>query len=739
MNDQEINLDGNEYKIIRATSAFDCGGRCPLRLHVKDNKIIRVEGDDIEEPDQLRACLRCRAYRKHIHHPERLKFPLKRIGNKGEGKFKRISWDEALDEIAEKLKYVKETYGNESILLVGGAGYIGALHDGTFAMMRLLAHFGGYSTRYGNVSSEGCLWACLTQYGSIMVGNSREDLQNAKLIIMWGWDPARMISSTSTMYHLIKAKEKGAKIICIDPRYHDSAVVLADQWIPIYPGTDSAMMISMAYIMIKENLHDEAFLDTYTVGFDKFKNYVLGKEDGIEKTPKWAEKICGVKAFTIEKLAREYATTIPAALMDCEGPARSAIGGQFNRCAMALCAMTGNVGKSGGSAGGGLMGTPVGNMYRSARIPPPGKLTMEIGAKSSSLNLKDRLVKAVHTCKIFDAIMKGKNGGYPFDVKFAWFVNNNFLNQLGNINKSVIALKNLDYMVISELFMTATAKYADIILPVTSTAERNDLTRPWPSGPYYTFTNKAIEPLGECKSDLEIAEELAKKLDLKDFIKYSDDNRILKTLLKLTLDTRKLIRDFKKFKQDGIFRVKLEEPIIAFQEQIENPDEFPFNTPSGKIEIFSQRVANINDPHCPPIPKYIGSWEDRFDPLIKKYPLQLISPHPKARVHSTLYLVEWLKEIDPNRVWINSTDAKSRGISNGDIVHVFNDRGKLMIPAWITERIMPGVVCIFEGAWYDPDEHGIDRNGSVNVLTNDAYSPEGSTALNTCLVNISKV
>ncbi len=727
-----------EYKIIRATSAFDCGGRCPLRLHVKNNKIIRVEGDDAEEPHQLRACLRCRAYRKYIHHQDRLKYPLKRIGKKGEGKFKRISWDEALGEIAKKLEHVKKIYGNESIFLVNGAGYLGALHDGTFALI-LLSQFGGYSTRYGNVSSEGSLWACLTHYGSIMVGNSREDFLNSKLIIMWGWDPARTISGTNTIYHLIRAKEAGAKIICIDPRYHDSAAILADEWIPIFPGTDTAMMVSMAYVIIKENLCDQAFLDKYTVGFDKFKDYVFGKDDGVEKTSKWAEKITGVKASIIKNLAKEYATTKPAALMDGEGPARSAVGEQFNRCAMTLCAMTGNVGRSGGSAGGGLMGFPIGHTYRSARIPVPGKLSMELGSKKSSLNLKDRLINAVHSTKIFDAILKGKEGGYPFDIKFAWFVGNNFLNQLGNINKSVKALKKLDYMVVSELFMTPTAKFADIILPVTSTAERNDLTRPSPSGPYFTFTNKAIEPIGESKSDLKIAEELADKLGIQEFIKYLDDeDRILKTLLKVSSDTRRIIRDFKKFKQDGIFRVKLEEPIIAFKDQIEDLENNPFNTPSGKIEIFSQRVANIKNPLCPPIPKYISTFEDRNDPLFKKYPLQLISPHPKNSVHSELYLVEWLREIEPHQAWINSIDAKHREIKDGDSICVFNDRGKLIITAWLTERIIPGVICIFEGSWYDPDENGIDRGGSVNVLTKDSYSEGGASALNTCLVQVSK-
>ncbi|KKN00004.1 hypothetical protein LCGC14_1142160 [marine sediment metagenome] len=740
MQNQKNNVNEEEIRIIRTTSTFDCGGRCPLKLHIKEGKIIRVEGDDYENKDeQLRTCLRCRAFRKYVHHPNRLKYPLKRDGLKGSGKFKRISWDEALTEIAEKLKIVKEKHGNESIFLVYGGGYQGSLHDGAFAMMRLLVRFGGFSTNYGNVSSEGAVYATQTQYRSPFVGHSRKDLLNSKLIIMWGWDPARMISGTDTIYNLIKAKESGVKIVVIDPRYTDSAVILADQWIPIIPGTDTAMMCAMAYTIIKEKLHDGEFLEKYTIGFDKFKEYIMGIEDGIPKTPMWAEKITSVPSEVIENLAREYATTKPAALMDCQGPARSAIGELYNRCAMTLCAMTGNVGRHGGSAGGGLMGIPIGHMFFAARIPPPFKNPVEANLKSvrGSLNIQDRLVKRCHTNKIFDAILKGKEGGYPFDAKFAWFGNNNFLNQLGNTNKSVEALKKLDYMVCAELFLTPTARYADIILPVTSSAEKTDITRPWPSGPYFTFVNKAIEPIGECKSDLTIAEDLAEKLGIADFVIYNEEDT-LKKFIEMTGDTKNEIKDFQRYKREGIHRVKLEEPYVAFKKEIEDLENNPFGTPSGKIEIFSQRIADINDPNNPPIPKYLSRWEDRNDPLTEKYPLQLLSPHPKNRVHSELFLVEWLKEVEPHIAWINSIDAEPRGIKNGDELIVFNDRGKLTIKAWLTERIIPGVISISEGAWYDPDENGIDQGGCVNVLTKDAYSPGGASALKTCLVQMEK-
>ena len=740
MNTGQANSQDREIRTVRTTTAFDCGGRCPLRLHVREGRVLCVEGDDTAGPDeQLRACLRCRAFRRYIYHPDRLLYPMKRIGPKGKGEFERISWDEAYETIVEKLKYYIQTYGNSSIFLSTGGGYLGSLHSGGAAFARLLNQLGGYSGSYGNVSSEGPVWACLTHYGSVMVGHSRDDMLNSKLIILWGWDPARMISGTNTMYHLIKARENGARIISIDPRYTDTAVVAADEWIPIKPGTDTAVMIAMAYVMIRENLQDQAFLDKYTIGFDRFRSYVLGEEDGQPKTPAWAEAISAVPVSTIERLAREYATTRPACLMDCQGPARSAIGEQYTRCAMTLTNMTGNTGRPGGSAAGGLMGIPVGHMFFGSNIPA-GKNPVEAGGPSirGTLDLKLRLVKRVHTNVMHDAMLKGKAGGYPFDIKFVFNVATNHLNQLGNANKAARAYEQLEFMVVNDLFMTPTARYADILLPVTSPAERNDTTRPWPSGPYYAFINQAIEPLGECKSDLDIAADLAERMGLKDFRPLSDDE-YLRNFIEKNPETGKEIPDYETFKAQGVHRVKLKEPIVAFKAQIEDPENNPFPTPSGKIEIFSQRAADIGDPeNVPPIPKYRRVKEDRFDPLIKKYPLQMLSPHPRTRAHSTMFKVEWLQEVEPHRAWINPVDADARGIKDGDEIHVFNDRGKIAIKAWVTKRIIPGAISVTEGAWYDPDEEGIDRGGCPNTLTLDEYSPGGAAVLKTVLVEAKK-
>jgi anaerobic dimethyl sulfoxide reductase subunit A len=250
--------------------------------------------------------------------------------------------------------------------------------------------------------------------------------------------------------------------------------------------------------------------------------------------------------------------------------------------------------------------------------------------------------------------------------------------------------------------------------------------------------NQAIEPLGECKSDLDIASELAERLDIKDFRPYTDDE-YLRVFIEKNPETGKEIPDYETFKQQGVHRVKLKEPVIAFREQIEDPENNPFPTPSGKIEIFSQRLADIGDPeNVPPIPKYRRVKEDRFDPLIDKYPLQMISPHPRTRAHSTMFKVEWLQEIEPHRAWINTRDAEARGIKSGDEMIVFNDRGKIAIEAWVTNRIIPGVIAVTEGAWYDPDDEGIDRGGCPNTLTLDDYSPGGASVLKTVLVEAEK-
>jgi len=723
-------------QFFRCTSSIDCGGRCPLVVHVRDGVITQIEGDDYDNPEkQLRACLRGRAYREYIYHKDRLLHPMKRVGERGEKKYERISWDEAMTTIVRELTRIKDTYGEKSLFFTSG-GHLGALHTAG-SLAKALAMWGGYTTLYGNISSEGAVYAVMSTYGDVMVGHGREDLLNARMIILWGWDPVRMISGTDTIYNLVKAKEAGIPIVSIDPRYTDTTAVFADEWIPIIPGTDAAMMAAMGNVITKNRLQDQAFLDKYTVGFEQYKAYVLGTEDGIEKTPEWASRICGVPAERIESLATQYATTDPACLMDCQGPARAAMGEQYNRGAMTLTNITGNVGKPGGAACGGLMGIPYGHMFRSAGIPGM-RNPAEAGGPSirGTLDLDLRLVRRIHTNRIFDAMIHGTAAGYPADIKAAWFAGGNVLGQRGNVNKGVRALKGLEFTVGQDLFLTPTMRYCDIVLPVSSFAEKNDLTRPWPSGPYLTYANKAIEPMGECKTDWEIGNLFAEYMGFGGFNEH-DEDQWLRIFVAANPEYKAHVPDYAEFKAEGIHRIDMDDAYVAFRKQIEDPENNPFETPSGKIELYSQRLADLDDPMIPPVAKYIPSPEDRNDPLIKRFPLQLLSPHPRVRAHSTLQNIGWLQEVEPHAMWINPVDAEARGVRDGDEVYVFNERGKIAIKAWVTRRIIPGVVAIHEGTWFEPDAEGICRNGCVNVLTNDTYSPGGASALKSALVEVS--
>ena len=355
-------------KMIRTgCPAHNCGGRCLLKVFVKDNVIVRIEtddrpGDGIENP-QLRACLRGRGYRHRQNREDRLKYPMKRVGKRGESKFERISWDEATTLMAENLMRIKEKYGNSAIYVPYGTGSYNQT-NGRWTAERLLNLIGGSLGFYNSYS-----WACINVatpyvYGTKITGNQRQDWVNSKYIIMWGWNPCEMRDGTNSEYFLKKAREAGAKIVCIDPRMTLSAVALADEWIPIRPGTDVAMMSAMAWVMITENLHDHDFIKSHCVGFDKtqmppgcedeesYSDYILGTRDGQPKTPAWAEEITAVPKETITRIAREYATIKPAMLYQGYGMQRRAYGEQPVLAGCVLPAITGNVGIPGGWAGG---------------------------------------------------------------------------------------------------------------------------------------------------------------------------------------------------------------------------------------------------------------------------------------------------------------------------------------------------------------------------------------------------
>ena len=740
------NRQESDEKVFKTACCCHCGGACFLQVHVKNGLITRIETDDGEEP-QVRACLRCRAYRQRIYAPDRVKYPLKRVGERGEGKFERISWDEALETTARELTRVRKVYGPSALVLLFSGGDIGFLQGGELTS-NLLARTGGYTATWGWHSNGGTKYAAGATFGTLYCSNTRDSFLDSRLIILWGWNPNITITHTNTSWYLMQAKEKGIRIISVDPRYTSTAAGCAQQWIPIRPGTDAAMLVSMAYVMITENIYDKEFIDKYTIGFAQFKDYVLGKEDNVPKTPAWAEAITGVSATVIRNLALEYANTKPAALIAGIAPGRTAFGEQFHRVAITLSAMTGNIGIRGGDSpgvyGGGFGPTyELGASYGSTvggRLKGGKNIVDRAPMRKNALPVSEKFYKGwnssnrVNRFLLPDAILKGKAGGYPADYKMMYIVNASFMNQYPNTNKVVQALKKLEFVVVQEQFMSPTARYADIVLPTNTFLERNDVTVGGAT-PFYGYMNKVIDSLYESKSHFEIAIELAKKLGLSDYTDKTEED-----WLKEVVQGAEEITDYDKFKKDGIHKVKLEKPRISFEKQIEDPANNPFPTPSGKIEIYSQQLADMNSPEIPPIPKYIETWESCNDPLAKKYPLQLITTHFKRRAHSTFETLPWLRELEqePQAIYMNTADAQARGIKDGEEVRIFNDRGQMIIPAKVIERIMPGVVDIPEGAWYQPDENGVDRGGCCNILLRDEISPGEAMVSNTCLVQVEK-
>jgi len=727
----------SDVTIVPTGCCHDCGGRCVLRAHVRDGRIVRVETDN-GEPPQIRACMRGRAYRQRVYSPDRLKHPLRRVGERGDGQFERVTWDEALDTVAAELTRIRDKYGNASLLLASGAGNQGMLH-GPGPVGRVLMALGGFTRTWASPSYEGTLFASMATYGTISTGNSREDLLNSRLIIMWGWDPANTVWDPGTSLTVAKAREKGIRIVAIDPRYTDSAAVLADRWIPIRPGTDAAMLIAMAHVIITEGLQDQAFIDRYTVGFERYRDYVLGREDGIARTPEWAEPITRVPAGVIADLAREYATRKPAALIAGWGPARSALGEQYARAANVLTAITGNIGIPGGYAAGFMRAYSSRASHRPGGPRGPGN-----PVEDSAPPRKDSLYKLrggtnpssarIHYSKIYDAILRGRGGGYPADIRLLYLVASNLINQHGNTRRGVEALrsKSLEFVVVHDQFMTPTARLADIVLPVNTFMERSEIAPPWLGSPYYIYLNRAIDSLYESKSDLDICRELSKKMGMPGLFGDATEDDMLRGIAAGRDD----IDDFDGMKRDGVLKIRNVPLTVSFREEVEDPERNPFPTLSGKIEIYCEHMADMDDPLIPPVPKYVSPPENYDDPLAEKYPLQLITPHPKRGTHSSLDMVPWLREVEPQAVWLSTLDAESRGINDGCLVDVFNDRGRMRIPARVTERIMPGVVCVCEGSWYDPDEDGVDRGGCANVLTPDERSPGGATIANTALVQV---
>jgi anaerobic dimethyl sulfoxide reductase subunit A len=716
--------------VVTSTCGHNCGGRCVVNAHVRDGRIVRISTDPrrwTPEVPPLHACVRGFGQVERVNHPDRLMHPLRRTGPRGSGQFERITWDEALDEVARQMRRVREAHGPAAILDCSRTGSLSMLH-GRAVVQRLLHMFGGCTELWSNISAEAEVFAVRHTYGTgadyKSAGREPIDYVNSRLIVMWGWSPADGTFGTGTVQYLKRARQHGVRIVCVDPRVTRSSRQLADEHVFIRPSTDAAALIAMAQVIASEGLQDQAFLDRHVLGFDEahlppgappgasYHAYLSGLADGVRKTPEWAAEITGVPAATLRRLAIEYATEKPAALHCGYAPGRTIHGEQFHRAAFALAAMTGNVGIPGGNAGtsngvtgrGGITSLPAGPNPAGARV-------------ASSL--------------LADLLARGRAGGYPADIRMIYSAAGDLFNQLPNVRKIIAAARDLEFMVVHEHFVTPTARHADILLPATTFWERNDVHTPWAgAGHYAIFMRQAIAPMGECRNDLDICTDLARRLGLTGYNDRTEEAWLREL-------TRAAIDDFETFRERGLARLPAPEDAVAFAREIRDPGRHPFSTPSGRIEIYSTALAANPDPYgLGPIPA-IPTWvpEGPPDP---RHPLRLISPKSRVRTHSIHDNQPVLKRADPDDVWLHPDDAAARGIADGEPVRVFNDRGATVLPARVTGRIAPGVVSIKEGAWFTPDASGQDTHGCANVLIEDRASPAGASPFNSCFVEVAR-
>ncbi len=771
----------DQLETVVTSCAHNCGSRHVLVAHKKNGVIVRLStddgryqedghfGKDTEQEPQLRACLRGRSYRQRIYSAERLLYPMVRVGKRGEGRFKRVSWDEALTKVTEKMKEITEKYGVGSLLdqSYAGSSY-GVLHksdqiEGLLA--RFLGMFGNRCSSWSVPSYQATTFSSRMTFGTIHDGNEDDAFMHSKLIIMWGWNPAYTFHGGNTFYYMRLAKQRGCKFVVIDPQFTDSAAAYDAWWIPIKPNTDAAMMAGMAHYIFSNNLQDQEFINKFTQGMDKgtmpnwaqgkenFKDYIMGKYDKTPKTPKWAAKICGVSEEDIIKLAHMYATTKPAALKASWGPGRASYGEQYSRMAAALQAMTGNIGILGGCAEG------VGKGWHAEAVAHPYDQYSNIWHSSIK---SDRWA---HCVLNYPNVKREEIGLWPRaderdgvipNIKGIFWHGSDWFNQLTNINKEIEAIKKLELVVCMDATITPSGIWADVLLPICTHFERHDVALPWYKGHYYIHRPKVIEPMGESKTDLQVFTEMAYRLGFgpgynpraqRDYFEYNDavDESYLADWWNYKVKPNQgVTMSWEQFKKYGIYKFKYDHPHVAFEEQIKHGK--PFETQSGRIEIFSSELAQITDwkktqygYEIPSIPKWIEPFESlNHKKKTKKHPFHMISPHPRWRTHSIYNNSSWLRETYEQELTMNASDARKLGIKTGDIVEVYNKRGKCVVPVYATERCMPSVLVLFEGAWMDLDKKGVDRAGNPDFLTLDEPSPAGAFAYNTVLVNVKK-
>ncbi|MFC1861522.1 molybdopterin-dependent oxidoreductase, partial [Chloroflexota bacterium] len=730
---------------------------------------------------------------------------------------------EALDTIVSEMKRIQTTYSKEAITGTRSSHHNWGILGYHFSVFFRFFSFLGFTLIENNPDSwEGWYWGASHSYGFYWRLGMPEQydlledaLINTELIVHWGSDPDTIragYGGQETAIWRLWVKELGIKNIFIDPFNNYTSRIHADKWLAPRPGTDAAMAEAIAYVWLTEGTYDKEFVANRTIGFEQWKSHILGESDGVPRTPKWAEDICGIEARVITALAREWASK--RTMLDAggkgamSGACRQAYSTEWARLMVYLIAMQG-IGKPGVNFWSSSLGAPFNSDFD---FPGYAHIGMDRYAKKSILKgtLKNPVSQRLYRHHFADSILNppstwlfepGRRGTtldqfkrftYPEEGKSECHMyyrhGSSFIGTMCETNKWVEALKSpkLECIVAQDCWWSSETRFADIILPACTNLERNDISQFNEIGGYSLHNNtscnhrvvvyqkKCIEPLWESRSDYEIYADLAARLG---FMEDYTEGKTAEDWIKDAYHDSSLPQyiSWEDFKEKGYFVVPMPEnykPTPAMRwfyegRECDTPDNNPkkgtekgkeLGTYSGKIEFVSQSLLqNLpDDDERPPMARYIPSWEGYQSDLAQKYPLQLISPHPRASYHTHHDShVKWMDDVPCNRIYkdgyyyhtvrIYTVDAEARGIKDKDVVRLYNDRGSVLGVAHVTEGVKPGVVHSYGScSKYDPLEPGkpytTDRGGCINLLTSDRPMSKNVAGMapNSCLIEISK-
>ena len=737
-----------------------------MNVEVKDGKIVSSTGALAKTiPNSLQSTAADQVHTTaRIQHPmvrkSYLDNPLQPAKGRGEDTYVQVSWEQALKLIHEQHDRIRKANG-PSAIFAGSYGWrsSGVLHKAQTLLQRYMNLAGGYSGHSGDYSTGAAQVIMPHVVGSVEVYEQQTSwpliLENSQVVVLWGMNPLNTLkiawSSTDEqgLEYFHQLKKSGKPVIAIDPIRSETIEFFDDNatWIAPNMGTDVALMLGIAHTLMTQGKHDKVFLEKYTTGYPQFEEYLTGKSDNTPKSAVWAAEITGVPEAQIVKLAELMAAN-RTMLMAGWGMQRQQFGEQKHWMIVTLAAMLGQIGTPGG--GFGLS-------YHFANGGNPTRRSAVLSSMQGSLPGGCDAVDKIPVARIVEALENpggayqhnGMNRHFP-DIRFIWWAGGANFTHHQDTNRLIRAWQKPELVVISECFWTAAAKHADIVLPATTSFERNDLTMTGDySNQHLVPMKQVVPPRYEARNDFDVFAELSERWEKGGYARFTEGKSELQWVETFYNVARQRgasqqveLPPFAEFWQANQLIEMPENPdserFIRFADFCRDPLAHPLKTASGKIEIFSQRIADYGYPDCPGHPMWLepDEWQGNAEPE----QLQVLSAHPAHRLHSQLNyssLRELYAVANREPVTIHPDDAQERGIQDGDTVRLWNARGQILAGAVISEGIKPGVICIHEGAWPDLDltADGICKNGAVNVLTKDLPSSRlgngcaGNTAL----------